>query len=202
MVRFSAYAVGTVPMRINMIRPIPFWPSFEPCAKLTPVQVKIRTIRIHQGGGRSPSGAAYSAGMRSSSLDSSSRPPARKKPIKGENTSASAVSATLDQFTPSPNAVAGLISEFIKPTPTIEPIRLCELDAGSPRYQVPRFQTIADSSSENTIAKPAPDPTLSTSSTGSSATMPNATAPLEVSTPIRFHVPDQTTATEGRSDLV
>ena len=26
-----------------MIRPMPFWPSFEPCAKLTPVQVRIRT---------------------------------------------------------------------------------------------------------------------------------------------------------------
>ena len=27
------------PIRISMIRPMPFWPSFEPCAKLTPVQV-------------------------------------------------------------------------------------------------------------------------------------------------------------------
>jgi hypothetical protein len=44
------------------------------------------------------------------------------------------------------------------------------------------------------MAKPAPEPTLITSSTGSSATMPNATAPLDVRTPMRFHIPDQTTA--------
>jgi hypothetical protein len=49
-------------------------------------------------------------------------------------------------------------------------------------------------SNTHTIAKPGPDPTLMTSSTGSKATMPKATAPVEVSTPIRFHNPDQTTA--------
>jgi hypothetical protein len=41
-----------------MIWPMPFWPSFEPCAKLTPVQVRIRMPRIHQGGGWLPLGAA------------------------------------------------------------------------------------------------------------------------------------------------
>ena len=41
-----------------------------------------------------------------------------------------------------------------------------------------------------------------TSSTGSSATMPKATAPEEVSTPIRFHMPDQTTACVGFRELV
>jgi hypothetical protein len=40
-----------------MIRPMPFWPSFEPCAKLTPVQVSTRMARIHKGGGVLPSGA-------------------------------------------------------------------------------------------------------------------------------------------------
>jgi hypothetical protein len=33
-----------------------------------------------------------------------------------------------------------------------------------------------------------------TSSTGSSATMPKATAPEEVRTPMKFHMPDHTTA--------
>ena len=37
----------------------------------------------------------------------------------------------------------------------IEPISVCELDAGRPSYQVPRFQMIAAISSANTIAKPA-----------------------------------------------
>ncbi len=36
--------------------PIPFWPSFEPCAKLTPVQVKIKIARMIAGGGLLPSG--------------------------------------------------------------------------------------------------------------------------------------------------
>jgi hypothetical protein len=39
-----------------MISPMPFWPSFDPWAKLTPVQVRISTPRIHQGGGSGPSG--------------------------------------------------------------------------------------------------------------------------------------------------
>jgi hypothetical protein len=79
----------------------------------------------------------------------------------------------------------------------MEPIKVCELDAGNPKYQVPRFQTMEEISRAKTIAKPAPEPTLMTSSTGSSATMPKATAPEEVSTPMRFHMPDHTTAWVG-----
>ena len=63
------------------------------------------------------------------------------------------------------------------PTPMIEPISVCELEAGRPRYQVPRFQMIAAISSANTMAKPALLPTCRISSTGSSETMPKATAP-------------------------
>ena len=63
------------------------------------------------------------------------------------------------------------------PTPMIEPIRVWELDAGRPKYQVPRFHMMAAISSANTIAKPALVPTCRISSTGSSETMPNATAP-------------------------
>ena len=54
---FSAYVVGTVPMRMSMMRPMPFWPSFEPWKKLTPVQVSISKPRIQNGGGALPSGA-------------------------------------------------------------------------------------------------------------------------------------------------
>jgi hypothetical protein len=36
---------------LSMINPIPFWPSFDPWAKLTPVHVRIRMPRIHGGGG-------------------------------------------------------------------------------------------------------------------------------------------------------
>ena len=40
-----------------MISPMPFCPSLEPCAKLTPVQVRISMPRIHQGGGAAPFGS-------------------------------------------------------------------------------------------------------------------------------------------------
>ena len=58
---------------------------------------------------------------------------------------------------------------------------------------------IAAISSANTIAKPALEPTCRISSTGSSETMPKATAPLEASTPSKLKQPDQTTATCGGS---
>ena len=54
---------------------------------------------------------------------------------------------------------------------------------------------IAAISSANTMAKPALEPTCRISSTGSSETMPKATAPLEISTPSKLKQPDQTTAT-------
>ena len=41
-----------------MISPIPFWPSLEPWAKLTPVQVPMRIARIHHGGGSSELGGS------------------------------------------------------------------------------------------------------------------------------------------------
>src|SRR5580692_6495603 len=57
---FSAYAVGTVPIKISMISPMPFCPSLLPCAKLTPEQVKISKARIGHGGGALPFGAVNS----------------------------------------------------------------------------------------------------------------------------------------------
>ncbi|KGC97380.1 hypothetical protein DP62_6136 [Burkholderia pseudomallei] len=84
----------------------------------------------------------------------------------------------------------------------IEPISVCELDEGRPKYQVARFHAIAAISSANTIAKPAPWPTCRISSTGSSCRMPNATAPVDAITPRKFQRPDQMTATFGVSECV
>src|SRR5258706_8986367 len=61
----------------------------------------------------------------------------------------------------------------------IDPMRVCELDDGRPKYQVPRFQSIAAAKRANTIAKPPPLPTWRMSSTGRSETMPKATAHAE-----------------------
>ena len=54
------------------------------------------------------------------------------------------------------------------PTPMMDPIMVCELDAGSPRHHVARFQMIAATSSAKTMAKPEPLLTFRISSTGSS----------------------------------
>src|ERR1700690_2011422 len=115
----------------------------------------------------------------------------------GEISSELPTSVALAQLMPSPNSWAPESQELARPMPMMAPTRVCELEAGSPRYHVPRFHRMAEISSANTRAKPAPDPTFSTSSTGSNASTPKATAPLEVRTPIRFQQPDHTTATIG-----
>ena len=94
------------------------------------------------------------------------------------------------------------INWFAMPTPMMDPTNVCELDAGKPKYQVPMFQIIAAISSAKTIANPALLPTCRINSTGSKETMPNATAPLETSTPMKFHAPDQTTAMCGSIECV
>src|SRR5271157_907496 len=136
------------------------------------------------------------------SLHSHSNKAAAKKPNMGLKSSDLKTSAAFAQFTPSPNTWPGVTREFANPTPMMEPTRVCELDAGMPRYQVPRFQMMAASSSENTMANPAPEPTLSTSSTGRRDTMLYATAPLDKSTPVRLRIPDKTTAKLGFKEWV
>ncbi|MNT22936.1 hypothetical protein D3C72_1583380 [compost metagenome] len=84
----------------------------------------------------------------------------------------------------------------------IEPISVCEDDAGKPSHQVPRFHRIAAISRAKIIEKPADEPTCRINSTGSNAMMPNATAPLESNTPRKLKNPDQTTATFGGNEWV
>ena len=93
-------------------------------------------------------------------------------------------------------------SALVMPTPMMEPIKVCELDAGRPKDQVPRFQMIAAINSANTMAKPAPLPTCRINSTGSSEMMPKATAPEDASTPARLNRPDHTTAKLAGSERV
>jgi hypothetical protein len=91
---------------------------------------------------------------------------------------------------------------FIMPTPMIEPMSECELDAGSPRYQVAKFQMIAAPSSESTIARPRPVLMFTSRSTGSRWTMLKATPIPPACTPMKFQRPDHTTAGVGLSDFV
>ena len=91
---------------------------------------------------------------------------------------------------------------FIMPTPMIEPINECELEAGSPRYQVAKFQIMAAPSRESTMASPRPVLMLTSRSTGSRCTMLKATPMPPACTPMKFQRPDQITAGVGFSDFV
>src|SRR5215469_5616059 len=125
----------------------------------------------------------------------------RTKPIIGENSRALPTAVAWPQSTPDVPSWP-CISALATPTPMIEPISVCELDAGRPRYQVPKFQTMAAINSAKTIANPAEEPTCRISSTGSSEMMPKATAPEDVNTPRKLNRPDHNTATCGCSELV
>src|SRR3954470_1845150 len=134
-------------------------------------------------------------------LSASSRIAAMQKPNSGESRSDQPISVALVQSTPEVPS-RPRISALAMPTPMIEPISVCEEDAGRPKYQVPRFQMMAAISNANTIAKPALLPTCRINSTGSSETMPKATAPEESSTPRKLKKPDHITANSAGSEWV
>jgi hypothetical protein len=200
--RSSAKSAGNRPMRMSMISPTPFCPSFDPCAKDTPLHVATRIPRIQPGGRASPFGGANSSGdLASPFFAARTRSPASVRPKSGETTSDSPISPTLCQFTPARKACPARI-EFASPTPTIAPINVCELDAGRPKYHVPKFHRIAETRSARTIAIPAPLPLCTRSSAGKSFVMLIATAMPPSATPEKLQIPDQITATCGRSVFV
>ena len=127
--------------------------------------------------------------------------PARKKPKIGDNKSALPMEVAWVQSTPDV-PLRPCNSAFIMPTPMIEPMSVCELDAGRPKNQVLTFQMMAAISKANTMAKPALLPTWRINSTGRSETMPKATAPDDHSTPARLNIPDHTTAKFAGSEWV
>ena len=169
-----------------MIRPMPFWPSFEPCTKLTSVQVRIRIPRIHHGGGWSPFGRRKLGIADHEFQHHEQTPPARTRTAaRAAALCRSGGLRPVDSRVPSrPRS-----SELVMPTPMIEPINVCELEAGRPKNQVPRFQMMAAINSANTMANPALLPTCRINSTGSRETMLNATAPLDRRTPSRLNIP-------------
>jgi len=89
-----------VPIRISIISPIPFCPSFDPCAKLTPVQLSISSARIQNGGGAAPSGASYSVRSLITAFDIFSSSHVIAKPISGDSTNAYPIFAACPQSTP------------------------------------------------------------------------------------------------------
>ena len=135
-----------------MISPIPFWPSLEPCAKLTPVQVQTSRPRIQSGGGCVAGGRLVQLGSWIGACSESSS----RRQGEADQGREQEREPDLARLVPvDPRAEAGrATASWPGPRPRSTPIRVCELDAGSPRYQVPRFQTIAASKSASTIASP------------------------------------------------
>src|SRR5208283_4195868 len=134
-------------------------------------------------------------------LDKLSNIAATANPMIGENSNDLPTLSACTQSTPLV-AVRAAINWLAIQTPMMEPIRVCELDEGSPKYHVPRFQMMAAVSNAKTIANPAPLPTCRINSTGSREMMPKATAPVESTTPMKFHMPDHATAMWGSSEWV
>src|SRR3974390_3287934 len=126
---------------------------------------------------------------------------ATRKPTSGESKSDFPIFSACPQSTPLVPVLTDM-SWFAIPTPIIDPMRVCELEAGSPKYQVLRFQIMAATKSAKTMAKPALLPTCKISSTGNSEMMPKATKPEDVTTPRKFQKPDHTTAMCGSSEWV
>src|ERR1700738_1865806 len=159
--------------------------------------------RIHHGGGWSPLGSANSAGVAccSTILSTNKSSAASAKPNSGDSNRALPILVACDQSTPEV-PLRPRSSALVMPTPMIDPIRVCELEAGRPKYQVPTFQMMAAIKSANTMAKPALLPTCRINSTGNSDTMPKATAPDDNSTPNKLNMPDHTTATWAGSERV
>src|SRR5664279_2148684 len=104
--------------------------------------------------------------------------------MRGEATiGMTTLSTTPDHWTPSDPASAA---------PTRPPIKACEDEDGKPRYQVPKFQTIAPSSAASTMIRPG-RPTG-----GAMMPLPTVAATLvETSAPLTFITAASPSATRG-----
>lgn len=74
-----------------------------------------------------------------------------EKPKRGDTSRELNTSEALLQLTPTPLVFSG-INVKARPTPRIDPMRVCELELGKPKYHVPRFQMMALKSSAKIIA--------------------------------------------------
>lgn len=127
-----------------------------------------------------------------------------EKPKSGEKSKALPIFIASDQLTPICDVFSGKVEKTI-PTPIKEPISVCELEHGIPKYQVPKFQMIAPNNTAKTIAADCAGACDITASTGNKLAIFIATSKPryeEKRTPAKFQAPDQTTAVIGFRLLV
>src|SRR5690606_12500001 len=123
-----------------------------------------------------------------------------EKPNKGDISRDNPMSCAFDQFTAA--SVAPGRSEYAIPTPRMDPISVCELEHGMPKYHVKRFQKIALISRAITMDKLWVMFWSTSDSTGNRFTMPMATPIPPSQTPMKLQIPERTTAAQGLSELV
>ena len=117
--------------------------------------------------------------------------------MTGEKRRASNVSITLCKGRTTFLSMKFITSE----TQRIEPIRVCELDAGSPMYQVPKFQMIAAMRSESTTVIPNDIEELAILSSGRSFIIPMATPVPPIATQRKLKNAARTTAFRGSREF-
>src|SRR5580704_2435732 len=136
-------------MMVSMISPMLFWPSLVPCAKLTPLQVSMRTPRIHQIGGLSVTGSYKCASCRVF-RHRKYKAPASTNPSSGDTASASKTFQSCAQCTSSPR-LRKCSNESASAIPMSEPMRQCELELGRANHQVAMFQLKAAMNKDTNI---------------------------------------------------
>src|SRR4051794_11339795 len=111
---------------------MPFCPSLEPCAKLTPEQVATSRPRIQPGGRPLLPGDWFKREKAGKRRSRKSKNALSANPKTGEISSDSITPSKVLKFTPA-QGPRPLRTPFIIPTPSSEPIKACELEAGIPK---------------------------------------------------------------------
>ena len=106
----------------------------------------------------------------------------------GEIKSDKPTSVAIDQFTP--DVLPLVIKLFARPTPRIDPIKVWELETGSPYHQVDKFQMTPARRSDTTITMDRVDALSTKRSTGRRFTMLNAIAVPPSKTPRKLQMPE------------
>ena len=120
---------------------------------------------------------------------------AAAKPNRGDKSRACPISIALSQLIEEiPLFEASGNKACPTPIPIMEPISVCELDAGIPKYHVPTFQRIAESNNANAMAMEWYTSASMRSSVGNSPIILIVTPTPPVRRPRKFMKPDQTTA--------
>ena len=175
-----------------MMRPMPFWPSFEPCAKLTPVQVRTAAPGPATAAADRPAvfkeRRVFDENFRQQQQAAGYEKTDQRRDEQGHDRVLHlAIHAVAEYVTGREQGVHQAHAH----DRADERVRTRRRQTAPPHADVPddgrnqhrEYHRVARART-----------TMDHQFTGSKATMPNATAPLKTRTPVRFISPDQMTA--------